>query len=176
MNPQLSPAFSETESVPRATQGTGLSKVTRQIAFTAAILLIMLFGYAATSKLAERDRFAKQMELSPAPLVKALAPLLSWFIPLTEFVLVGMLLSDKWRKTGLYLSFSLLLVFQLYISAMLVSGLKLPCTCGGLISRLQWKEHLIFNAAFMLLSVSPFVYQRISKNIIQSNIHLRIYK
>jgi len=130
------------------------------VTFILAVLLLMLWGYAAVSKISEYDKFVLQMQLAPIPLMKFFGPTLGWLIPAIELALVCMLLTDRFRKLGLWLSFMLLLVFEIYIAAMLLSGLELPCTCGGLISKLQWNEHLVFNAVFMLISIFPFLYQR----------------
>jgi len=36
---------------------------------------------------------------------------------------------------------------------MLLSGQHLPCTCGGIISKMSWKQHLGFNALFILVGL-----------------------
>lgn len=128
--------------------------------FIPAVLLLMLWGYAAVSKIADYDKFVLQMQLAPVPLMKFLGPTLGWFVPAIELALVGMLLTDRFRRLGLWFSFALLMAFEIYIATMLVSGLELPCTCGGLISKLQWKAHLVFNAVFMLIAIFPFLYRR----------------
>ncbi|WP_217643911.1 MauE/DoxX family redox-associated membrane protein [Pedobacter rhizosphaerae] len=128
-------------------------------------LLILLWGYAAFSKFADYGRFVAQMKLAPLPLMKHLAPVLGIVVPLTELVIIGLLFSERFRKTGLWLSFLLLLSFTVYISIMLLSGLSLPCTCGGLISKLGWRQHLIFNASFMLISLLPFLWTRIFSKV-----------
>jgi putative oxidoreductase len=125
------------------------------IGFTCSLLLIMLFTYTALSKLLEQDIFVFQMKLSPVKFMAQWATILGWLVPLVELFIVGLLLIRDFRTTGLYLSFFLLLAFEIYISAMLLSGLSLPCTCGGVISRLGWKGHLLFNAAFMLVAALP---------------------
>jgi putative oxidoreductase len=125
------------------------------IGFTCSLLLIMLFTYTALSKLLEQDIFVFQMKLSPVKFMAQWAAILGWLVPLAELFIVGLLLIKDFRTTGLYLSFFLLLAFEIYISAMLLSGLSLPCTCGGVISRLGWKGHLLFNAAFMLVAALP---------------------
>nr|WP_068892570.1 MauE/DoxX family redox-associated membrane protein [Pedobacter panaciterrae] len=132
------------------------------ITFIAAVLLLMLFAYAGISKVADYQRFVAQMKLAPAPLIQNLSGTLGWLVPLIEFIIIGLLAKDKLRKIGLYASFILLLSFQVYISVMLLSGLELPCTCGGLISKLQWKEHLVFNAVFMLIAMFPFIFKWIN--------------
>uniref|UniRef100_UPI00397734A9 MauE/DoxX family redox-associated membrane protein n=1 Tax=Pedobacter heparinus TaxID=984 RepID=UPI00397734A9 len=50
---------------------------------------------------------------------------------------------------GYKAAFVLLGVFELYIGGMMLSGLKLGCSCGGVVSLLSWKGHLVFNAGFM---------------------------
>jgi putative oxidoreductase len=130
------------------------------VPFVAAVLLILLFGYAATSKIAEYKRFVSQMELVPMPIIKYWARTIGWLVPSIEFFIVMLLVREGWRRLGLYASFTLLLIFQIYIASMFLSGLKLPCTCGGLISELRWKEHLVFNAFFMLIAILPIIYRR----------------
>jgi hypothetical protein len=41
----------------------------------------------------------------------------------------------------------------IYIAIMLLSGSHLPCTCGGIISDVGWKEHLYFNGLFIIISI-----------------------
>lgn len=134
--------------------------MTNGLAFFSAMLLVLLFGYAAASKFAEYQRFVDQMQLAPLPLMKTMAPFLGWVVPLSEIVIVILLFSERHRNKALLLSFLLLLAFQIYIAVMLLSGLDLPCTCGGLISKLQWRQHLVFNAVFMFIAIFPLVYQR----------------
>lgn len=131
------------------------------ITFIPAVLLMMLWGYAAVSKIADYEKFVLQIQLAPIPMMKVLGPILGWLIPIVEFVLVSLLFTDRFRRLGLWLSFVLLTAFEVYIATMLMSGLNLPCTCGGLISKLQWKGHLVFNAIFMLISLVPFLCQLI---------------
>ncbi|RZK42694.1 MAG: hypothetical protein EOO90_06545 [Pedobacter sp.] len=131
------------------------------ITFVPAVLLFMLWSYAAVSKIADYNRFVQQMQLAPVPLMKAFGPTLGWFVPLIELILAYLLSKEKLRRLALWLSFGLLLIFEIYISGMLLSGLELPCTCGGLISKLGWRQHLFFNATFMLISLFPFIWERI---------------
>lgn len=91
------------------------------------------------------------MQLVPLPLMKLAAPVLGWVVPQLEIVIVLMLLFERYRRMGLICSFFLLLAFEIYISGMLLSGLDLPCTCGGLISKLQWRQHLVFNGGVMFM-------------------------
>jgi hypothetical protein len=39
---------------------------------------------------------------------------------------------------------------------------KLPCTCGGVISKMSWPQHVLFNSGFMILAI---VGIQLEKNI-----------
>jgi hypothetical protein len=123
-------------------------------------LLVLLFSYTALSKLLEHEKFIFQMSLSHFTLLTQTAGFLSWFLPVAEMIIVVLLLVPKTRLQGLYSSLVLLLSFSFYISAMLLSGWDLPCTCGGIISRLSWKGHLLFNSFFIVLAFIAIVRKR----------------
>ncbi|GAA4317259.1 MauE/DoxX family redox-associated membrane protein [Compostibacter hankyongensis] len=126
--------------------------------------LLLLFSYAALSKMLDYDKFVFQMQLSPWHMLKTYAPVLGWLVPITELGIVALLLIPRLRVTGLYASLCLMIIFEGYITTMLLSGLDLPCTCGGLISRMSWPQHLIFNAFFILISLTAILlHQKIKR-------------
>lgn len=127
------------------------------ISFISAILLIILFGYAASSKVSSYREFVAQMELAPLKIMKSNAGILGWFIPLIEILIVMLLAKEGWRREGFFASLTLLAVFEIYIAAMLLSGMDLPCTCGGIISKLSWKDHLLFNGFFIVVAILPLI-------------------
>jgi len=118
------------------------------------ILLIFLFVYTATSKFLDNGKFVFQMGLAPVPLMKVFAPFLGWVIPAVESIIAISLATGFFYPTvktkGLYASVILLSIFEIYITIMLLSGSHLPCTCGGIVSQMGWKQHLLFNAFFIL--------------------------
>lgn len=124
-----------------------------------SVLLILLFSYAAMSKLIEFHKFNGQ--LLSSPLLKPVAGVLTWLVPSAEFYTVILLLVPAWRKSGLAMSILLMSVFTVYIAIMLIYFEKLPCSCGGVLERMTWTEHLVFNLAFTVLSWVAF---RIHKN------------
>jgi len=132
----------------------------RRISFAdiVSFLLLILFVYTATSKFLDYDKFVFQMKLAPLPLMKLTAPILGWLIPTIEVLLAITLaigiIESGYQLTGIYASLILLFLFEIYISGMLFSGMKLPCTCGGIISKMSWKQHLSFNALFIILSLT----------------------
>lgn len=121
------------------------------------LLLIILFAYTAASKFLEYDKFVFQMRLAPVPVMAWLAPVLGWLVPIVETLLViGLSLGlyiPRLLRQSLIASVALLSLFELYITAMLLTGRHLPCTCGGIISTMSWKQHLVFNAIFIFLGL-----------------------
>ena len=113
-------------------------------------LLIVLFVYTACSKLLEYRLFRSQLE--NAPFINKAAPVISWLLPAAELLTAAELTITATRKAGLYSSFFLLLFFTAYIALMLFSNVHLPCTCGGVIKSLSWKQHLVFNIFFLSIA------------------------
>jgi len=123
-----------------------------------SFLVTMLFVYAATAKLLDEAAFRQQLALWP--LVAGFAGLIAIVLPVVELGIAAMLTVKNTRFYGLLLSLLLLVVFTGYIGGMLLSGKPLPCSCGGLISELSWKEHLLFNLFFIALSVTALVLEK----------------
>lgn len=131
-------------------------------------LLIVLFVYAASSKLFDYTQFNTQFGHSP--LIAPYAGIITWAVPAIELTIVAMLTVKHTRIPGLYASFILLLIFTLYIAERLLSGKNLPCSCGGVISALSWKQHLVFNLFFMALSIMGIALSgKQEQDILKSN-------
>lgn len=119
------------------------------IKLTVPASLILLFTYAAISKLLDPDVFRSQ--LYRQPFSHALADILLYALPLSESLAIVLLLFERTRFAGLLFSAGLLLVFSCYISlGLLRFWSKIPCSCGGILNHLSWGTHLIFNCAFLL--------------------------
>lgn len=112
-----------------------------------AALLLGLFLYAALSKLLNYPQFASQLGLHP--LLRPVAGTMAWALPAVEIVLSACLFVPAWRLAGLYAAFLMLLLFSVYILGMLLTASHLPCSCGGILRHLTWRQHLIFNLAFL---------------------------
>lgn len=117
-----------------------------------AILLVALFTYAAISKLIQYDTF--QHQLGQSPFVTAYANVIVWLLPLSELAIAALLVIPGTRLTGLYLSFAMMLAFTIYIYAILHYSYFVPCSCGGLLSQMNWDQHFIFNIVFTLISLA----------------------
>lgn len=114
------------------------------------ILLILLWGYTAASKILDIHGF--RMVLSKSPLINPVSNLVSWLVPLFEIFTVLLLIIPSSRKFGLLFSIILLSVFVIYIIYMKLFIPHLPCSCGGLIKEMSWSQHLVFNIGFITLS------------------------
>ena len=121
-------------------------------------LLILLFVYAATSKLWEYNAFI--IQLGNLPFLKPFAGIIARLIPTIELGIALMLTVKSTRFYGLLTSLFLLIVFTGYIAGMLLSGSPLSCSCGGIIRELSWGQHLIFNLFFILASIAGIAMER----------------
>jgi hypothetical protein len=123
-----------------------------------ATLLIFLFIYTASSKLLNLGSFKvvflKQTALKP------LAGILSILIPSLELAMALLLFFPYLRRTGLLASAMLMTIFTVYIAYMLLFSSSLPCSCGGAIQSLSWKQHLLFNTIITFLSWLAFSWCR----------------
>jgi hypothetical protein len=102
------------------------------------------------------------------PFISGYAYLISWIVPFLELVIAGLLWFQKYRKVALYGSLVLLGVFTIYILAVLNYSDSIPCSCGGIISTLGWRDHILFNTTFMLMALLGIIWHH-KGNIIHAN-------
>lgn len=114
------------------------------------LLYILLFVYAAGSKFLEFQNF--QAQLGQSPLLSAYTAFISYSVLAVEFVIALFLALPKTRFVGLLSSFALMVMFTAYIIVILNYASFVPCSCGGILEDLGWKEHLIFNVFFTFLA------------------------
>jgi uncharacterized membrane protein YphA (DoxX/SURF4 family) len=119
-------------------------------------LVIFLFVYAAMSKLMEFEKFVIQLKQSP--LLSPVATFIAISVPIVEVALVVLLILPVTRLTGLYCSFVLMALFTAYIFIVSRLSNHVPCSCGGVLEKLSWNEHLIFNVVFMMLMAAGIVF------------------
>ena len=124
-----------------------------------AALLIMLFLYASISKFLDFKTFTGEMRNQPLP--RSLIPLLIWGIPPLEVAISCALLFEYTRSVGFYLSLILMTLFTIYAAAILLHFFpRIPCSCGGVIRKLTWGQHLVLNVFFVALSAISIRLQR----------------
>jgi hypothetical protein len=120
-------------------------------AFIISLLLIFLFAYTASSKLIDSKAFASMLE--EVPLIGRGAGVVAILLPLAELLIALLLLFERTRLMGLYSSLILLFVFTVYLVYMIAVVPQLPCSCGGVISSMSWRQHIVFNLVFIGLTV-----------------------
>jgi hypothetical protein len=121
------------------------------VAKSIAFLFIVLFVYAATSKLLDYENF--KVQLVKSPYISNYADTLVWGLPLLEYTIAGLFLFSKYIQYALYASLFLMTLFTAYIFMVLHYSDVIPCACGGVLALLGWKDHFIFNIAFMAFAV-----------------------
>lgn len=116
---------------------------------------ILLFIYASVSKLLEFEKF--QVQLAQSPLLSAYAGLVSFLVIITELLATILLLIPVCRRIGFYASLVLMSAFTAYIFIILHYSDFVPCSCGGILEKLGWTEHLIFNIICVLFAIAAIV-------------------
>ncbi|XHR95543.1 MauE/DoxX family redox-associated membrane protein [Mucilaginibacter sp. UC70_90] len=118
----------------------------------AAVLLIFLFVYTASSKLLDFDQFRVQMLRQAVP--HWMAQVLIYGLPGTEFLISALLIVPKTRLWGFYVAFTLMALFTGYAGLVLAGYFDhVPCSCGGVLKNMGWTTHFVFNLFFLLLTV-----------------------
>ncbi|SDH77835.1 Methylamine utilisation protein MauE [Chryseobacterium taeanense] len=121
------------------------------IPFAVSIFFVILFCYAAISKILDFENF--QVQISASPLLNAFSQFLPYTIIIVEVIIAGLLCYPKTRTIGLIGSFILMLIFTGYIALLLRTSKNLPCSCGGILEKMSWNQHLYFNIGCVILSV-----------------------
>jgi hypothetical protein len=129
-----------------------LSEIKYRVVEIISVLLIILFVYASLSKLLSHEDFSVQ--LSNSPILTKTSGTLVWFVPVLEILLAVTLATPSLRLYGLYGSLTLMAIFTSYIIAILQFSYTIPCSCGGVLSKLTWQTHLVFNIGFTILSAA----------------------
>lgn len=114
-------------------------------------LLIILWIYAAGSKLWDFNLFASQLSRQPLP--QWSGPIVQWLLPLIELTAAFLFFFSRAIRIGFLLSIILMSAFTLYVGFGLAHVYdQVPCSCGGILGKTSWGAHLIFNIVFTSLS------------------------
>lgn len=120
---------------------------------------ILLWGYAATVKLWNWNTSRREMHLQPFP--DWMGDILFWLVPLVELTIVVLLLYHVTMLRGIQASVILLCVFTIYLALGLGRAFgKVPCACGGILSGMGHREHILFNLLFIGLGIYTWVLAR----------------
>nr|WP_315199897.1 MauE/DoxX family redox-associated membrane protein [uncultured Flavobacterium sp.] len=125
---------------------------------TVCLLYILLFVYAAVSKLLDFENF--KVQLGQSPLFSAFADWVSWLVPIIELIIALLFLFPKWRVIALFAACSLMMMFTTYIYIILHYSSFVPCSCGGILEKMGWTEHMIFNILFVVLAILGLLLEK----------------
>lgn len=119
-------------------------------------LIALLWLYTSIYKFLQIENSINQ--LADSPLVAPYAVLLGYGLPIIEFALFVLLLVPRTRRVALYGSAALLTMFIVYILIILnFYRADTPCICGGIISKLSWKNHVYFNLVFLVMTLYSLI-------------------
>lgn len=118
-------------------------------------LYILLFVYAAVSKLLDFENF--QVQLGQSPLLSPFANFVSIAVIFIELIIAVLLCIPQLRYIALWGAVALMSMFTTYIVIILNFSSFVPCSCGGILEKLGWTEHLIFNAVFILFGITAIL-------------------
>jgi len=122
------------------------------ITITVSYFFMLLFFYAAISKMMDFEMF--QIQLAQSPMFGRYSNTVSYLTIATELVIVLMLLVKRSRLTGLYASLGVMTAFTVYIYALLNYSDTIPCSCGGVLENMDWHTHLFFNLICVVLAIT----------------------
>ena len=115
-------------------------------------LYILLFVYAAVSKLLDFKNF--QAQLGQSPLLSAYTGWVSFAVIIAEIFIAILLSVKRFNILGLLFAFALMALFTTYIIVITNYSYYVPCSCGGILQNMEWKDHLIFNICFLAFAVT----------------------
>ena len=127
--------------------------LSKSVYHTGYLLLIILWGTTAASKLGNLNEFKN--ELAKQVFSENLAAFLLIAVPVSEIISATLLAFKKTRLYGLIASLLLITAFTVYIALILAGYFsKVPCSCGGVLKMLGWKPHLIFNLVLTAIKIT----------------------
>ena len=121
-----------------------------------SFLFIVLFTYAAVTKLMDFEKF--RVQVGQSPLLTAFGGPISRCIPAAELVTAVLLAVPRYKMIALYSSFSLMVLFSAYIIYILNFSIYIPCSCGGVLQNMGWTQHLVFNLFFTALALAGVLF------------------
>lgn len=126
---------------------------------TCAFLLVLLFAYSATVKWLDFPGFRADMGRQPLP--GWLQQPLVLLLPFVEILAAVLLTIPRLKLPGFYLSAAIMALFTVYVSMVLLHVFNnVPCSCGGLIRYLTWKQHFVFNLIFLAAAVAGILLHK----------------
>src|SRR5690606_28442399 len=128
------------------------------------LLFILLFVYAAVSKLIGFSNFP--IQISQSPLLSVFATPIADGVVIGELLIAFILCFTRSRLIGLYLFLGFMTAFTVYIYLILNYSPFVPCSCGGILEKMGWTEHLWFNIITSIVAAAILLHKNTTKQII----------
>jgi hypothetical protein len=93
------------------------------------------------------------VQIGQSPLLTGFGGSIPWLVISAEILISILLIIPRVRLIALFGCFILMTMFTAYIVAILNFSPYVPCSCGGILEKLGWTEHLIFNCGFIALAL-----------------------
>jgi hypothetical protein len=132
-----------------------LRKVTLEVQ---AFLFMLLFFYTAISKLVGYSKF--KVQIGQSPLLTGFGEWLPGVVIAVELGVGFLLMFSRYRLIGFFGAYCLMVMFTVYVIAILHFSPFVPCSCGGVLEVLGWREHLVFNGTFAGIALWGIVWER----------------
>jgi hypothetical protein len=130
-------------------------------------ILILVFVYTALAKLVTFPRYVAV--LRQVNLFRTASVFIAATVLFAEFFIAGLLFLPVTRRLGFLFASVLMAVFTGYVIYLLVAVQNLPCPCGGLLEKLTWPQHLVFNSSLTCLSFIGWYFSKEHKRFIAIN-------
>jgi len=128
--------------------------------------LIILWIYTGLNKAIDFENM--KLQLGRSPFISSYATIIAYTLPIAELITALLLVIRKTRLIGLYLSLFLMTSFTEYVYFMLKYSYDLPCSCGGVLEKLSWEDHLIFNFIFTVICLAAIIIDNyLPKTLVQ---------
>ncbi|MBA5792692.1 hypothetical protein H1R17_01480 [Flavobacterium sp. xlx-214] len=125
---------------------------------------ILLFVYAAISKLVDFENF--QVQVAQSPLLSAFSTPIAYGVVVGELIIALLLCFQITKALGLYLFLGFMTAFTVYIYLILHYSPFVPCSCGGILEKMGWWEHLWFNIITTIVAVALILHNHTTKQTI----------
>ncbi|OYD41852.1 MauE/DoxX family redox-associated membrane protein [Sphingobacterium cellulitidis] len=134
--------------------GTKYSFILYHFTLTVIYGYAFLLIYTGSDKLQHINKFIDVIQKIPR--LNNFASMIGWGIPIIELLLGISLLFSKgnFLRGILMASVVLMCIFTIYLGLVLLFKMEENfCSCGGVISSLDWSEHLIFNIFCLIIGM-----------------------
>lgn len=90
-------------------------------------------------------------------MLSAFSTVLSFAVPAVEFLIIALLIIPRYKLTGMFMAYTLMVMFAAYIYIILNYSSFVPCSCGGVLEKMTWSQHLVFNLFFAAAGVAAII-------------------